>query len=162
MVFANPRFGFQLTWGGHLAEDEAQYQQLMHLLGELGETYFYLVENQGATVVPEAPVRPPFSARIALASTFAQFQEVVAGFDPPFGFVINHFYMFGQQPTWGIYLCEHPTLLFIGCLPAWHEQFAQVYGIAGTGYSALASFIAQEYQGHPPLQEQLARTYRFV
>ena len=118
MVFSHPEFSFLLTLGGHLAEDDAQYQQLMALLRELGETHFHLVENYGATVVPEA--RPPFAARFAVASTFDQFQQVVAGFDPPFGFFINHFYVFGQQPTWGLYLCELPTLLFIGCVPECH------------------------------------------
>jgi hypothetical protein len=162
MVFANSGFHFLLTSGGHLAEDDAQYRRLMRVLGELGETHFHLAENQGATVVPGAPARPPFAASFAVSSTFAQFQEVVAAFDPPFGFFINHFYVFGQQPTWGLYLCEYPTLLLIGCMPKWHKRFAQVYGIIGTGYAALASLIAQEYQGHPDLQTQLARTYGFA
>ena len=162
MVFANPGFKYLLTGGGHLAEDEAQYQRLMRVLNEVGETHFHLVENPGATLVPGAPARPPFTARFAVASTFAQFQEVVAGFDPPFGFFITEFYVFGQHPTWGLYLCEQPTLLFIGCLPAWRERFAQVYGTAGNGYAALEAFIAQEYQGHPDLQAQLARSYGFA
>ena len=76
----------------------------------------------------------------------------MAAFDPPFGFAISHFYVFGQRPTWGLYLCELPMLLFIGCLLAWQERFAWVYGIAGNGYAALAPFIAQEYQMHSPLQ----------
>ena len=160
MVFANPAFDFLLTLGGHLAEDDAQYQRLMHLLDALGETHFHLVENQGATVVPEESARPPFAARFSVASTFDQFHEVVTGFDPPFGFYINSFYVFGQQPTWGMYLCELPTLLFIGCVPEWQERFAQVFGIAGNGYAALAPFITQEYQVHPPLQAALVRNYR--
>jgi hypothetical protein len=162
MVFANPTFAFLLTGSGHLVEDDAQYQRLMRLLAELGEKHFHLVENPGATVVPGAPARAPFAARFAVASTFAQFQQVVAGFDPPFGFFITHFYVFGQRPTWGLYLCEHPTLLFIGCVPAWRERFAQVFGIAGNGYAALAPFIAQEYQGHPAVQAELVRNYRLA
>lgn len=162
MVFADRGFCFLLTSGGHLAEDEAQYRQLMDLLAELGETHFHLVENQGATGVPGAAARPPFAARFSVTSTWAHFREVVAGFDPPFGFSISHFYVFGQRPTWGLYLCELPTLLFIGCAPAWQERFARVYGIDGNGYTALAPFIAQEYQGHPPLQAELVRTYHFV
>ena len=162
MVFANPGFAFLLTIGGYLAEDEAQYQRLMRVLHEMGETSFHHVENPGATVVLGAPAHPPFQARVDVASTFAQFQEMVAGFDPPFGFFSTHFYVFGQQPTWGLYLCERPTLLFIGCVPVWRDRFAQVYGIAGNGYPALESFIAQEYQGHPAVHAQLARTYGFA
>jgi hypothetical protein len=162
LVFANPQFGFLLTWGGHLAGDEAEYQRLMRLLGEMGETHFHLVENQGASVVPGAPARPPFTARFAVSSTLAQFQEVVDGFDPPFGFSINHFYVFGQRPSWGMYMCEHPTLLLIGCVPEWQERFAQVYGLVGNGYASLAPFIAQEYQAHPALHAQLVRTYRLA
>ena len=61
-----------------------------------------------------------------------------------------------------MYLCECPTLLLIGCVPELQERFARVFGIAGNGYTALASFITQEYQQHPALQAQFEHTYRLT
>jgi hypothetical protein len=42
-------------------------------------------------------------------------------------------------------------LLLISCVPAWHERFAQVYGVAGNGYAAQASLtLPRNTTGTPP------------
>jgi hypothetical protein len=158
-VFAQADFVTLLTQNVDLFDDEEQYQAFLRVLVRLGEHSFQLVENLGAT---RSEPRAPYTASFSVESTYAQFQAVVEAFDPPFGFFINHFYLFGQQPTWGIYLCEWPTMTLIGSLPALQPEFAHVFAIQGNGYAVLREFIGREFQAAPALQELFEQNYQLL
>lgn len=158
-VFANADFTCLLTQNAFLFDGEEQYQAFLRLLASLGEHSFHLVENLGATLCEP---RPPHTACLSVESTYAQFVEATEAFDPPFGFVTNHFYLFGENPAWGIYLCEWPTLTLIGCRAELQRPFAQLFAIKGNGYGALKAFIALEFQAEPELQTLLEQNYSLL
>jgi hypothetical protein len=158
-VFSRDTFNFLLTSGGHLAGGEDEYNKLMRALKSLGEKEFYVVENLGATqTVP----REPYNACFSVDSNLEYFNQVVDNFDPPFGFFINHFYVFGDNPNWGIYICEYPTMNIIGCENQLSEMFAQVFDIESNGYEVQKEFIGWEYQNHPDLQKLLEDNYNLL
>ena len=159
LVFVNAHLAFLLTQNAFLFDGEEQYQAFLRLLASLGEHSFHLVENLGATL---SESRLPYTACLSVESTYAQFQEVVEAFDPPFGFIINHFYLFGQNPNWGIYLCELPTITIIGCAPELQQEFAHVFAIEGNGYEVLREFIGREFQTVPELQTLFEQNYKLL
>ena len=158
-VFINSKFAFRLTIGGHLTDGNDDYQNLMSLLKELGETEFYVLENIGATLT-ERDV--PFQATILVESDFNYFDNVVKNFDSPFGFLINHFFVFGKNDNWGIYVCEHPTINIIGCSTELADKFSKVFNIDGNGFKELEEFIKNEYQKKPELFSLLTKNYKLI
>ena len=104
----------------------------------------------------------PLKACIPINSSFDEFAQVIDSFDPPMGIYINHFYAFGQNPNWGIYLCENPTLNIVGCTAELQNRFAQVFSIKGNGYSEVKEFISQEWQTHVHFQRLFETNYALV
>ena len=157
-VFARPDFDFLLTIGGDLVNDENEYRKLIELLENIGETEFYICENIGATITER---NNPFQTTIILKDDFKIFKEKVREFEPPFGWTSNHFFIFGQKESWGIYISEYPTINIIGCDKKLSDEFRQVFSINGNGFSELKEFIGQEYKSRPNLMNEFINQYRF-
>jgi hypothetical protein len=156
-VFLREDFDFLLTIGGHLADHEEEYQKLMQLLKHIGENQFYVLENLGATATER---RVPFKASIAVESTFDQFKAIVEQFDPPFGWFINHFFIFGESDSWGIYISEYPTINIIGCSPELTAGFQQTYSLAGNGLQEVEDFLFKEFAWKPDHMQELVASYK--
>jgi len=155
-VFLKPDFTYMLTMGGHLAGTEAEYQKLMDCLRKLNEKDFFILENLGATVTERTK---PFYAKIPLSSNLFYFDNIVSQFDPIFGLFIYHFFIYGRNDSWGIYLCEYPTINIIGCRADFVKDFSDVFNIKGNGYEALKGFINLEYQSNEKLIKSLITNY---
>ncbi|MFD1145413.1 hypothetical protein ACFQ4C_30080 [Larkinella insperata] len=156
-VFIKEEFDFLLTIGGHLANDKVEYQKLMQLLKQLGENQLYIAENFGATGTER---NVPFEASIAVDSTFDQFKAVVDQFDSGLGWSINHFFIFGDVASWGIYKSEYPTINIIGCSPDLTAGFQYAYSIEGNGLDELEEFLQQEFAWKPEHRQQLIESYK--
>ena len=155
-VFINPNFKFLLTVGGHLADGDYEYQRLLKLLKELGETEFYILENIG---MPSTERNVAYQTTVSLDKDFESFDKLVQLFDPPFGFISNHWFVFGQNNKWGIYICECPTINIIGCTKDLAENFSMAYNITGNGFLEQVDFIAQQLQYKYDLLNKLVRNY---
>lgn len=102
-VFINPNFVLSVILGGHyLVWGDEEYQKLMTLLKEIGETEFYILENIGATITER---NIPYQTTINVNTDFDFFKAQLNSFDPPFGLMTNCFLMFGKSKDWGIYIC---------------------------------------------------------
>jgi hypothetical protein len=158
-VFANRDFTYMLTLGGHIADNEDEYQRLMNLLKQLHEREFFILENLGATITDRTI---PLFATISSSSTFIDFNKTVKQFDPPFGFWANHFFIYGKNRSWGIYICENPTINIIGCKKELIKDFSLVFDVKGNGYEALKDFLVQEFQTHPHLLKEMIDNYHLA
>ncbi|MBC8155312.1 MAG: hypothetical protein H7Z72_20675 [Bacteroidetes bacterium] len=156
-VFVRTDFDFLLTIGGDLITDENEYEALKHLLERIGETEFYALENIGATLTERETA---FKTTIKLNGDYKTFQEKVREFSPPFGWMANHFFIFGQKESWGIYVCEYPTINIVGCDRILSNDFRQIFSINGNGYEDLKEFIRKEHQANPNLFDELTKQYR--
>lgn len=155
-VFTNPKFEFLFTIGGHLADGANEYEKLISLLNQIGEKEFFIVENS----LNKSSLDKSLAATIPIENTFQQFDEVVKSFDPPTGFYINDFFVFGHNDKWGIYICECPTINIIGCSPDLKLRFKEVYNINSNGYKELESFIEREYNYRSDLKTALIKNYK--
>jgi hypothetical protein len=115
----------------------------MNLLADLGENEYYLTENLGGTLTERTT---PFSAVIPVQSEYHDFDKIVETFDPPFGFISNHFFVCGQNPNWGIYICELPTINIVGCEISLTEKFRKIFGLNDNGFLRAKNFIEQEFK----------------
>ena len=97
---------------------------------------------------------------LPVSSTFHHFDEQVKSFDPPFGFIANHFFVFGKNSQWGIYIAEFPTIKIIGCMPNFAEKFREVFNIHGNGYAKLESFIEKEFGSRKELLDKFMANYK--
>ncbi|TJZ51831.1 hypothetical protein FAZ15_19990 [Sphingobacterium olei] len=156
-VFARPEFEYLLTIGGDLVDDEKEYDKLKKFLKTIGETELYICENLGATVTDR---KSSFKTIINLKEGYNFFQEKVREFEPPFGWFTNHFYVYGQNENWGIYICEFPTINIIGCKRDLSEEFRKVFLINGNGYADLKEFVDAEFQTQPDLLNNFLRHYQ--
>ena len=156
-VFARPEFEYLLTIGGDLVEDEKEYDKFRELLRTIGETELYICENLGATITDR---NTSFKTTINLKDDYKAFQEKVSEFEPPFGWTTNHFFVYGQNENWGIYICECPTINIIGCGKNLLDEFRLVFSISGNGYADLQEFIRTEFQTNPDLLKEFAKQYR--
>jgi len=156
-VFKKDNFEFLLTIGGNLADNEIEYQNLMTVLRNIGETEFFIVENIGAT---ETNRETPLIGRLSTDSNFSSFQKMGQTFDPNFGWIINHFFVFGNNENCGIYICEYPTINIIGCDKKLANAFRDLCLINGNGFEELDEFISKEFQINPDLKTQLINNYR--
>jgi hypothetical protein len=156
-VFINPNFEFLLTIGGHLADGDDEYQKLLKLLKDLGETEFYVLENIG---ISSTERNVAYQTTVSVDKDFESFDKLVQSFDPPFGFIINHWFVFGKNNNWGIYICEYPTINIIGCTKNLTESFSMVYNITENGFLEQVDFIAQEYNYNSDLLDKLVKNYR--
>ena len=145
-VFVRPEFDFLLTIGGDLINDEKEYDKFRTTLKNIGEKEFYIHENLGATVTDR---NKPFQFTINLTLDYNEFQEKVRTFEPPFGWFINHFFVYGQNENWGIYIAEFPTINIIGCDKNLSDKFRQVFSIKGNGFTELKDFINKEFSRNP-------------
>jgi hypothetical protein len=156
-VFLKSDFSYMITIGGHLVDDEVMYQNLMRCLEIIGEKDFFILENWGTSVTDR---EAPFFAKIPTASDLAYFDSVVNKFDDVFGLMPYHFFVYGRNDKWGIYLCECPTINIIGCTPEYADDFREVFGIVGNGFKQEEEFIAREYQTMPHLKTQFIENYK--
>lgn len=156
-VFIKDDFDFLLTIGGHLADNEVEYQKLMQVLKKISEKQIYIVENLGAT---ETERSLPFQASLAVESTFDQFIDLVNQFDHPSAWFINHFFIFGDLDSWGIYISEYPTINIVGCWPELTARFQQAYSIEGNGLADLEDFLFKEFASNPEHRQQLMASYK--
>jgi hypothetical protein len=158
-VFKNAQFEFLLSSGGHLADNEKEFDALMDLLKEIGEESFTICENIGATLTERTQA---FKATVNVQSTLAEFDEKVAHFDPDFGMFIWHWFVYGTRKDWGIYIAEWPTLLIIGCVPELVDKFRTVYKINGNGYEDEKECIEQEFSNleNPELKMLFLENYK--
>ena len=155
-VFLKSDFMYMLTIGGHIAGTEIKYQNLMNCLKKFNEKDFFIHENLGATITDR---EMPFYAKIPVSSNLSDFNNIVNLFDPPFGFHTNNFFIYGQSDSWGIYICEYPTINIIGCKENLIQDFSEVYDIKGNGLEDLKDFINMEYLNNPELIQTLIRNY---
>ena len=152
-VFANPAFNFMLTIGGYFVDNEKEYNKFMNLLKDLGESEFYIVKNLVENI-------PNPSIIMSVDSSFQDFDKKARVIDMPEGFIINHFFVFGKNPSWGIYVCEYPSINIIGCIPVLEEKFRRVFKIKGNGYTKLESFIWRELNDNSNLKNKLIANYK--
>jgi len=156
-VFCKPDFLYMLTIGGHIVNNEVEYQKLMNCLRKLGEKDFFILENFG----PYADDRKiPFYAKIPVSSSLSDFDNTVKQFDPYFGLLPYNFFVYGQNDSWGIYLCECPTINIIGCIKEYANEFREVFGIKDNGFKEQDEFISKEYEIMPNLKTRLIENYR--
>lgn len=156
-VFVRPEFDYLLTIGGDLIDNEDEYEKLRTTLRNIGETEFYIHENLGATITDR---NEPFKITINLTDDYKEFQEKVSAFEPPFGWSINHFFVYGKNGNWGIYIAEFPTINIIGCDKKLSDKFRQVFSINGNGYTDLKEFITTEFQTTPDQLEKFITHYK--
>ena len=156
-VFVKSEFDFLLTIGGDLVKDEYEYEKFIERLKLNGETEFFILENIGATTTER---NTPFQTTINLDDNYSKFQEKVGAFEPPFGWTIHHFFIYGQKDNWGIYICEYPTINIIGCTEELSDEFRQVFSIKNNGYDKLKEFLKKEYETKPELLNELIKNYR--
>jgi len=157
-VFIRSDFQFLLTIGGNLAEDDIEYKKLMTLLKSIGETDFFVVENIGETTGANKKV--PYIGKFSTKSDFQYFQSVGKIFDPIFGWTTSHFFVFGNNENWGIYICEWPAINIIGCNRKYVNAFKDVFRIEGKGYEQLKEYISNEFNEKPELTRTLLENYR--
>lgn len=155
-VFSNPNFKFILTIGGDLVGDQAEYHRFRSMLQKIGEAEFHILENIGATKTDRIF---PYKATVSSKDSYNDFYEIVGTFEPPFGWKINHFFVFGNNPNWGIYVSEFPTVNIIGCTEALLDDFRIVFQVQGSGYKELENFLDQEFQGQPDLKKEFLNIY---
>ena len=156
-VFVRTNFDFIFDFGGGLVEDRNEYQKVVDFLKTIGETEFYISENIGATLTER---NKPFEATIDLEESYELFQQKVNLFEPPFGWRINHFYIYGQNENWGIYICEYPTVNIIGCDKEVTNQLRQVFAIDENGNQELKELILNEYKTKPDLLKEFIDHYK--
>ena len=140
-VFKNRDFEFLLTAGGHLVEDDTQYDDFMELLMEIGEKTFIVKENIGATLTDR---KTPFEATFSVKSKLKDFDAKIKDFDEHFGMTILHWFVCGQSKEWGIYIAEFPTVNIIGCTSELVDDFRKVFKIEGNGYEQEGELLLSE------------------
>ena len=155
-VFVRPDFDYLLTIAGDLIDDEIEYDKFRTSLIEIGETEFFIHENLGATITDR---NEPFQITINLTDDYKKFQEKVRAFEPPFGWSINHFFVYGQNRSWGIYISEFPTINIVGCERQLSDKFRKTFSISENGYADLKEFIAKEFQSNPDHLEIFIKNY---
>ncbi len=142
-VFINQDFDFLLTVGGHLVEDDEEYNKFIKLLIEIGESRFFVKENIGATITDR---KIPFEATFSVKSDLKEFDNKFHEFDEYFGMGIPHWFVHGQSKNWGIYIAEYPTINIIGCTSDLSESFRRVFKIERNGYEQVKELLHAELQ----------------
>lgn len=153
-IFINKEFEFFLTIGGNIVDNNDEYHKLMLVLEKLEETSFFVLEN-----VVAHTNKIPFFYQVSINSNFDIFQKIGKNFDKDFGWSIGNFFVYGTKETWGIYMCELPTINIIGCDKKYIDMFREVYEINGNGYCELKEFIAHELK-NPELIRKLEENYK--
>ena len=140
-VFKNKEFDFLITRGGHLVENNLQYQMFMKLLKENGEQEFTIRENLGATITERTKPFETFS----VDSTLDVFDNKIKEFDKYFGLTPWHWFVHGQKENWGIYISEYPTVIIIGCDQNLTRKFRMVFNVIDNGYKQEKEFLDKEF-----------------
>lgn len=140
-VFRNENFEFLFAPGGHLVEDDKQYDELMRLLNEIGETRFTVKENFGATITER---KVPFEISVPVNSNFKEFKNQIRNIDE--NMMISHWFVHGQCNSWGIYISEFPLINIIGCISDIAEKFRRAFQIEGNGYELSKEFILSDLE----------------
>jgi hypothetical protein len=160
-IFQIESLEFLLTLGGHLAENNNQYENFVRLLEQIGEKDFTIRENIGATVTERTI---PFEAAFSINSNLFDFDKKMQEFDENFGMMPWHFFVYGRLDSWGIYISEFPSMNIIGCKPEFVERFRAVFNIIGNGYLELEKFLEQEfsYSNDPNFRSKFLNNYDLI
>lgn len=158
-VFRNQDFDFLLTLGGHLVEDAEQYNRLMKLLNEIGESNFTIKENIGATFTDR---KKALKALFPVNSNLIDFNNKINHFDEYFGISTLHWFVFGEIQKWGIYISEYPSINIIGCNSDLTEKFRRVFDIEGNGYEQVKKLLHKEFEilGNSDERETFLKKYK--
>jgi hypothetical protein len=156
-VFKNIDFEFLFTTGGHLVDNNEQYLSLLKVLIDIGENEFTIRENLGATLTER---NIPFEATFSVNSQLDDLNKAIKKFDPYFGMIPWHFFVYGHKDNWGIYVAEFPTIIIIGCTSDLVEKFRKVYGIRENGYKALKPLLDKEFAHHRSLYKKFKVNYK--
>lgn len=156
-VFVRTDFDYLLTIGGNLIDNEVEYDKLRITLENIGETEFYIHENLGATVTDR---NEPFRITISLNDDYKDFQEKVRAFEAHFGWSVNHFFVYGRNENWGIYISEFPTINIIGCDIQLSDKFRQTFSISKNSFAELKEFISREFQSNPDQLVKFITNYK--
>lgn len=156
-MFVNKNFKFLISIGGALVDNEQQYNILMTALRGIGENCLHIVEykrkdDKELPVVGELPIDSNYDVLLQLERTF----------DPMGDWLMANIFIYGNNPNWGIYVCEYPTILIIGCIEKYVPLFRQVYEIEGNGFAQQDDFISLEYGGWPHLRDELIKNYHLL
>lgn len=158
-VFVDNNFSFLVTVGGHIADNEEEYTDLMLLLRELNERDYVIKQN--FCFESSSSKNNRNHAVISVYSNIDTFNSVIKDFEPkPSGFYQGDFFIYGSNPKWGIYICEYPTINIISCESSLTSLFAKVFKIEGTGFEKLREFITHEYYKKNGLLTTLIKNYR--
>lgn len=154
-IFVNKDFQFLITLGGTFVDNENEYIKLLNVLNDIGEKYICLFEctdNQYA-------INSPFKGEIKTNESFSAFRQLETTFDPHFGLVLSSFYIFGENPNWGVYLCEYPAIKLIGCTSKYISLFKDAFNIKGTGFEDVAPLLNLEFGQNQDFQNELIENY---
>jgi hypothetical protein len=153
-IFVNKDFKFLIALGGWLVDNDQQYNELMAALRKLGETSMYIVEQK-----VKEDNEPPFIWEVSTNGSHADLLPLEHFPEPPGRWYMTHVFVYGDNPNWGIYVCEYPTILIIGCIEEYLPIFRKVYDIKGNGFAQQDDFISQEYGSRPLLRDELIKNY---
>lgn len=156
-MFVNENFKFLIALGGWLVDNDQQYDKLMEALRNIGETRMHLLE-QKQTEDKETP----FDWEVPTDSNHQLLRQMADDLEPKGRWGMVNIFVYGDNPNWGIYICEYPTILIIGCIEEYVPLFKSVYEVKGNGFAQEDDFISREYEGWPHLRNELIKNYHLM
>lgn len=156
-MFANKNFKFLIASGGWLVDNEQQYDKLMSALKNLGETSIHILEHK-----PKEDKELPFVWELPTDSGHNRLLQMANSLEPKGRWYMVNVFIYGDNPNWGIYVCEYPTILIIGCIEEYVPLFREVYNIKGNGFAQEDDFISREYGSRPHLRAELIKNYHLL
>lgn len=159
-VFRNQKLSFLITVGGHLVEDKLQYDKLMKILNEIGESQFLIKENIRIT---QSNRKTSFEALFSVNSNLDEFDAKISEFNEDFGMMTSHWFIHGQSKNWGIYMAEYPTINIIGCTIELVDKFKSVFNIVDNGYEQHKELLHRELDllKNPKDRSRFFENYKF-
>lgn len=156
-MFANKNFKFLIAMGGWLVDNDQQYDKLMVALKNIGETSIHILEHK-QTEDKEFP----FDWELPTDGNHSLLLQMADNLEPKGRWGMVNIFVYGDNPNWGIYICEYPTILIIGCIEEYVPVFRQVYELEGNGFAQQDDFISLEYEGWPHLRNELIKNYHLL
>ncbi|PKK36795.1 hypothetical protein BWI96_10515 [Siphonobacter sp. SORGH_AS_0500] len=156
MVFKKREFKFLLNMGGDLFNSEIEYISFMNLMKELNEKYVHIHENIN-------PIKSenilPFMENIKTDVDYNSYKHKIEKFDNIFGLITSDFFIYGDNESWGIYLCEYPSITIIGCDDKYVNMFERVFNIEKSSINRIEKFLIKEF-GSKHLFENMIYNYK--
>lgn len=156
-MFVNENFKFLISIGGALVDNEQQYNNLMIALRSIGENCLHIVEYKR-----KDDREPPVVGELPIGSNYDILLQLEHAFEPMGDWLMENIFVYGDNPNWGIYICEYPTILIIGCIEEYVPLFKDVYEIEGNGFAQRDNFIRLEYGNRPHLRDELIKNYHLM